>query len=35
MSTAMTIPGNTADTFLIHYFGDGLDGDNRFMVERF
>ena len=35
MSTAMTIPGNTADTFLIHYFGGGLDGDDRFVVERF
>ena len=35
MSTAMAIPGNTADTFLIHYFGGGLDGDDRFVVERF
>ncbi len=35
MSTAMAIPGNTADTFLVHYFGGGLDGDDRFVVERF
>ena len=35
MSTAMSIPGNTADTFLSHYFGGGLDGDDRFVVERF
>ena len=35
MSTAMAIPGNAADMFLIHYFGDGLDGDDRFMVKRF
>ena len=35
MSTAMAIPGNTANTFLVHYFGVGLDGDDRFVVERF
>ena len=33
--TAMAMPGNTAATFLIHYFGGGLDGDDRFVVERF
>ena len=35
MTAAMTMPGNTASTFLIHYFGGGLDGDDRFVVERF
>ena len=35
MATAMAMPGNTASTFLIHYFGGGLDGDDRFVVERF
>ena len=35
MTTAMAMPGNTASTFLIHYFGGGLDGDDRFVVERF
>ena len=35
MATAMAMPGNTAATFLIHYFGGGLDGDDRFVVERF
>ncbi len=33
--TAMAMPGNTAATFLIHYFGGGLDGDDRFVVERY
>ena len=31
---SMEMPGNTASTFLIHYFGGGLDGDDRFVVER-
>ena len=35
MSTATAIPGKTANTFLVHYFGVGLDGDDRFVVERF
>ena len=34
MSTAIAIPGNTANTFLVHFFGGGLD-DNRYVVERF
>ena len=35
MTAAMAMPGNTADTFLIHFFGGGLEGDDRFVVERF
>ena len=34
MSTAIAIPGNTADTFLIHFFRGGL-ADDRYVVERF
>ena len=34
MSTAIAIPGNTADTFLVHFFGGGL-ADERYVVERF
>ena len=34
MSAAMAIPGNTADTFLVHLFGGGL-ADERYAVERF
>ena len=34
MSTAIAIPGNTANTFLVHFFGGGLD-DDRYVVERF
>ena len=34
MTPAMAIPGNTADTFLIHIFGRGLE-DDRYVVERF
>ena len=30
----MAIPGNTADTFLVHFFGGGL-ADERYVVERF
>ena len=35
MTSAMAMPGNSAETFLIHYFGGGLEGDDRFVVERF
>ncbi len=35
MSAAMAMPGNTACTYLTHHFGGGLDGDDRFVVERF
>ena len=34
MTAAMAIPGNTADTFLVHFFGGGL-ADERYAVERF
>ena len=34
MSAAMAIPGNTADTFLVHFFNGGL-ADERYAVERF
>ena len=34
MNTAMTMPGNTASTFLTHVFGRGLE-DDRYVVERF
>ena len=34
MSTALAIPGNTASTFLTHFFGNGLS-DDRYVVERF
>lgn len=34
MTTAIAIPGNTADTFLVHFFGGGL-ADERYVVERF
>ena len=34
MSTAMAIPGNTANTFLTHLFGTGLS-DDRYVVEKF
>ncbi len=34
MSAAITIPGNTANTFLTHFFGSGLS-DDRYAVERF
>jgi len=34
MSTAMAVPGNTASTFLTHFFGHGL-ADDRYVVERF
>ena len=34
MTAAMAVPGNTADTFLVHFFGGGL-ADDRYVVERF
>ncbi len=34
MTAAMAIPGNTAATFLVHFFGTGL-ADDRYVVERF
>ena len=34
MTTAMAMPGNTAATFLTHFFGSGL-ADERYVVERF
>ena len=33
-STAIAISGNTASTFLVHFFGGGL-ADERYVVERF
>ena len=34
MNTAIAVPGNTADTFLVHFFGGGL-ADERYVGERF
>ena len=34
MSAAIAMPGNTASTFLTHFFGSGLS-DDRYVVERF
>lgn len=34
MSAAIAIPGNTASTFVTHFFGSGLS-DERYVVERF
>ena len=34
MTTSMAKPGNTSDTFLVHYFGGGLT-DERYVVERY
>jgi len=34
MTPALAIPGNTASTFLTHFFGTGLS-DERYVVERF
>ena len=34
MTTAMTMPDNTASTYLIHLFGSGL-ADERYVVERY
>ena len=35
MTAAMALPGNTAATFLTHFFGPGLADDDRYVVERF
>ena len=34
MHAAIAMPGNTAATFLVHFFGSGLE-DERYVVERF
>ena len=34
MTAAMAMPGNTAETFLVHFFGTGL-ADDRYVIERF
>ncbi len=34
MTAAMAMPGNTAATFLVHFFSTGL-ADDRYVVERF
>ena len=34
MSTAIATPGNTASTFLTHFFGSGL-ADDTYVIERF
>ena len=34
MTAAMATPGNTAETFLVHFFGTGL-ADDHYVVERF
>ena len=34
MSAAIAMPGNTAATFLTHFFGPGL-ADDRYVVEKF
>ena len=34
MAAAMAMPGNTAATFLVHFFGTGL-ADDRYVVERY
>ncbi len=34
MSAAIALPGNTAATFLTHFFGPGL-ADDRYAVETF
>ena len=34
MNAAMRMPGNTAATFLVHFFGSGL-ADEKYVVERF
>ena len=33
-AATMAMPGNTAETFLVHFFGTGL-ADDRYVVERF
>ena len=34
MTTAIALPGDTASTFLTHFFGSGLS-DDTYVVERF
>ena len=34
MTAAMAMPGNTADTFVVHFFGTGL-ADDCYVVERY
>lgn len=34
MTAAMALPGNTAETFLVHLFGTGL-ADEKYVVEKF
>ncbi len=34
MTAATAMPGNTAATFLVHFFGSGL-ADENYVVERF
>ena len=34
MHAAIAMPGNTAATFLVHFFGSGFE-DERYVVERF
>ena len=34
MTAAMAMPGNTADTYLVHFFGTGL-ADEKYVVEKF
>ena len=34
MTAAIAMPGNTAEMFLVHFFGTGL-ADDRYVVERF
>ena len=34
MTTAIAVPGNSASTFLTHFFGSGLS-DDTYAVERF
>ena len=34
MNAAMAVPGNTAATFLVHFFGSGLT-DEKYVVERY
>ncbi len=33
MTAAMAMPGNTAETFLVHFFGAGL-ADDHYVVEH-
>ena len=35
MTTTLALSGNTANTFLTHFFGDGLKDGERYLVERF